>query len=602
MRRRRLHVQYRHRIAAVTFLIVAVPLATLGLMYFGKLYQERRESAVAEIRDNLADGVDRFRARTESYTSKLFYLTTNMEISTFLQYGGTHDLDAVYDFMISLRPVFEALTAGERNLFLSLYSYREDIYGSGDFLRQAGLLKSQMTPADGDLPDRIDALGSGEVLWCRRLLPLATGSKDALVPHLCGYKKMTSLGQTLAILEIRSRFDAIAQLFDFPLPDGAAVVLFLDGSPDPLVLQSRMPEDGALAAARSHAATGRFQNTETFSLSAGSGDTRVVLYLPAAYTQTRVSSFLLTGVGFFVLLFVSIFLIAELASAFLTRRLSLLLNRTNLDLDLQLRERPSVDAGSGTPAAEPLDMDDPGDEFSLLSVRFQELVARIREYYARIAGYEKQQRELELDLLQARINPHFLYNTLDTIKWVSREPGIDRVIDSLVRYYRIALNKGSNILPLSQELSMVEEYLKLEQFTFDLPFQYAFDVEPAVGRCLVIKHILQPVVENAVLHGVSALGADGRIVIRGRLDESGVRLTVEDNGVGIEPGKIPRILSGESLSTLGGYGLANVIRRIGMQYGPPYGLDMERLPEGGTRVTLRLPAVSPESPVDGTPN
>jgi signal transduction histidine kinase len=567
----RSRIPYKHRIALVTFLIVAVPLGVACMLYFNEIYQEQRTQAVSVLRGNLEDSTDRYRVLLETCESKLVYVIANPELNGFLADDAVYGLDEVYEFQSRTRPVFEALLAGDNFVTLCVYTYRKDIFGNGQYLKQAGFLEAQFDSSEAGLRTRIESLASGEVLWCYRKLPVA-GRPNSRVGQICAYKKLVSMNRTLAIVELRYIAANIAKLYDFELPEGSSIAVLLDGATEPVLL---------------HAAAGGGPSAlETIALEVRPGREKVLLFLPESYTKTRMSGFLLFSGFFFVILLVAIFLISEMASSLLTRRLSDLLNRTDLALEKQSE-------------GQALEMKDNGDEFSQLSIRFADLLARIKEYYSRVVLYEKEKRELELDLLQARINPHFLYNTLDTIKWVSSEPKIDRVIESLVRYYRIALNKGSNVIRIGQELQMVEEYLKLEQFTFDNIFQYRIEVPEEIRKCLIIKHILQPIVENAVLHGIAGMGSEGLVAISGEIIEEGIRLTVSDNGAGIDEDKIQGILSGERLNTMGGYGLGNVVKRIEMQYGAPFGLHFEGRPGEGTTVTLLLPVLHEE---DALPN
>jgi two-component system sensor histidine kinase YesM len=571
MTARRSRIPYKHRIALVTFLIVAIPLGVACMLYFNEIYQEQRAQAVSVLRGNLEDSTDRYRALLETCESKLVYVIANPELNGFLGNDAVYDLDEVYDFQARTLPVFGALLAGDNSVALCVYTYRKDIFGNGQYLKQAAFLEAQFDSSEAGLRTRIESLASGEVLWCYRNLPTA-GRPNSRVGQLCAYKKLVSMNRTLAIVELRYIAANIAKLYDFELPEGSSIAVLLDGATEPVLL---------------HAAAGGGPSAlETIALEVRPGREKVLLFLPESYTKTRMSGFLLFSGFFFVILLVAIFLISEMASSLLTRRLSDLLNRTDLALEKQSE-------------GQALEMKDNGDEFSQLSIRFADLLARIKEYYSRVVLYEKEKRELELDLLQARINPHFLYNTLDTIKWVSSEPKIDRVIESLVRYYRIALNKGSNVIRIGQELQMVEEYLKLEQFTFDNIFQYRIEVPEEIRKCSIIKHILQPIVENAVLHGIAGMGSEGLVAISGEIIEEGIRLTVSDNGAGIDEDKIQGILSGERLNTMGGYGLGNVVKRIEMQYGAPFGLHFEGRPGEGTTVTLLLPVLHEE---DALPN
>jgi signal transduction histidine kinase len=202
-------------------------------------------------------------------------------------------------------------------------------------------------------------------------------------------------------------------------------------------------------------------------------------------------------------------------------------------------------------------------------------------------------KALELELLQSLINPHFLYNTLRGIKLTFRDKRLTEVIDALVRYYRIALNMGNNILTVALEIEMLRSYLEIQKFMYEAEINYEIDVNEEVRCCRMIKNLLQPVVENAVLHGIKQRPGE-RITISGGISGDDMFFSVTDNGTGMTPEKCSQILRGEH-TALSGYGLYNIQRRIRLYYGENCGLDISSEPGLGTTVVLRLKKeISPE--------
>jgi sensor histidine kinase YesM len=282
-------------------------------------------------------------------------------------------------------------------------------------------------------------------------------------------------------------------------------------------------------------------------------------------------------------LIICIFITARTVSFYLTRRLTNLIAGIDTNIE-NLMEGQELSFNAGN------------DEFTRIYIRFYEIIQKIREYYSKLCEYEKERKTLELEkkvleleLLQARINPHFLYNTLSALRFAFPNEKLSQLVASMAKYYRVALNRGENIIKVGDELDMVEEYLKIQKFTYISDFSYLIDMPENVRECMIIKHLLQPIVENAFIHGVSGVETGGVIKIIGGLYEGKLVFNIIDNGIGIEQEKIIRILNGENVSTYGGYGLRNVIRRIKTYYGNDYGLSIKSSLNEGTAVTVTIP-------------
>lgn len=231
------------------------------------------------------------------------------------------------------------------------------------------------------------------------------------------------------------------------------------------------------------------------------------------------------------------------------------------------------------------------DEFGKLQNKFMDLAGKVKEHYTHEMQLQKELRELELRLMLERINPHFLYNTLSSLRWAFPDKKLEEVVFAMVAYYRIALNKGNDTLPLYQELQMVEKYLYLQQFAYDIAFRFQIQVSDELGPMPIPKHLLQPIVENAFLHGIKKRGPQGLIAIACRRTAAGIELEVADNGVGMDEEQILRLMEGVKQDSrhTGGYGLFNVRKRIALYYGEGCGLSISSKPGEGTTVSLLLP-------------
>lgn len=255
------------------------------------------------------------------------------------------------------------------------------------------------------------------------------------------------------------------------------------------------------------------------------------------------------------------------------------------------------------------------DEIGLLGQSFNTMLAQIGRLLSLTELQERQKREAELRSLQAHIKPHFLYNTLDTIHWMARNRGaedIAEVVQSLSKLFRLGLSKGSDIIPLSDELEHIVSYLKIQHVRYSSKLAYTIQIDPQLGELFVLKLLLQPVVENAIYHGIKERRGPGHIWIEVSEREGDLFLTVRDNGAGIPPERLQMLrhrlehvgVEGESKeveqpvpeNTGSGYGIMNVQARIRLTYGQPYGLSVESEQGVGTTVTLRHPMVTQTHP------
>ncbi|WP_379129378.1 histidine kinase [Paenibacillus sp. sgz500958] len=233
-------------------------------------------------------------------------------------------------------------------------------------------------------------------------------------------------------------------------------------------------------------------------------------------------------------------------------------------------------------------------EVEQLSKRFNLMLQRIRQLMDQIIYEQETKRKGELEVLQSQINPHFLYNTLNSVIRLAERGKTDEVvtmIQSLSRFFRISLSKGKNIITVQEELDHVRHYLVIQSFRFKNKFRYEISAQEEVLQCQTMKLILQPIVENALYHGIEMMPDEGFISIRAELADKNVVITVRDNGLGMSQETLNGILTGGSKSGGSGVGVRNVNERIGLYFGRGYGLSFESEIEEGTTVIIVFPAL-----------
>ena len=234
------------------------------------------------------------------------------------------------------------------------------------------------------------------------------------------------------------------------------------------------------------------------------------------------------------------------------------------------------------------------DEIGEVGTGFNTMLERIRLLISSNTQKEKEKRKAELDALQAQINPHFLYNTLDSIVWMAHyQPDIAAsMADSLAKLFRLMLGGGEDFVPLSQEIEHVTQYLNIQKLRYSTKFIYQIEMESGTENLMVPKLILQPLVENAIYHGIKPARKTCALLVKAIRDGNELTLFVGDNGVGMKDEKAISILRDTVTSEkhMGGIGVKNINERIALHYGEEFGISYHCIEQIGTLAVVTLPA------------
>lgn len=239
------------------------------------------------------------------------------------------------------------------------------------------------------------------------------------------------------------------------------------------------------------------------------------------------------------------------------------------------------------------------EELTELTRGFNQMVWQLDQLVEDIKSEQKNLRATELKLLQAQINPHFLYNTLDTIVWLAEAGEKEQVVmmvTALSDFFRTTLSKGQDFITIKEEEAHIRSYLKIQKFRYRDILDYDIDIPEELNIYFVLKMTLQPLVENALYHGIKNKRGFGHIHVSGRRENERIILTVEDDGKGMDPEELERVrslISGTmpSPGRPSGFGLYNVNERLRLNYGEDYGLKIDSRAGEGTRVEAVIPAV-----------
>jgi two-component system, sensor histidine kinase YesM len=238
-------------------------------------------------------------------------------------------------------------------------------------------------------------------------------------------------------------------------------------------------------------------------------------------------------------------------------------------------------------------------------------VKKVRDLIEQGREESEQKRRLELRALQAQINPHFLYNTLDSIIWMIELGENERAIDvtsSLARFFRLGISRGSEFITIRTEIEYLETYLSIQKTRYKSKLDYELGFGPELYGCRILKLLVQPLVENAIYHGIKNKEAPGIVRVSGSREEGCLVIRVADDGVGMDEERLGRLRrrladpagggpeDGASAPSTGGVGVLNVQERIRLCFGPEYGLAYESRPGEGTTAILRIPLVEGVEP------
>lgn len=219
----------------------------------------------------------------------------------------------------------------------------------------------------------------------------------------------------------------------------------------------------------------------------------------------------------------------------------------------------------------------------------------VEELMERRLADEKARQDLEYQMLQSQINPHFLYNSLNSIKWmatIQNADGIAEMITSLAHLLKNASKGQQSLIPLWLELDLLRDYFVIQKYRYGGAITMSEDIQPGLDGALIPRFTLQPLLENAIFHGIEPKGGAGAVTLTARREGDVLELTMTDDGVGMEPEKAAALLSGEESGPVGLFkkiGLSNVHRRVQYEFGAEWGLSIQSEPGRFTCVTVRLP-------------
>ena len=570
-------------ILSIAFTAVAV----MGMLFLGAALILRFSSATKEMAE---ENSQRLLAQVNLNLDG--YLRNMMRVSDTVYYRVIKNTELEREEMAQgLKDALELLYAKDRDVLVSLAVFDE----SGGLICATPLaeLKNSVTPSREEwfsaAVERIENLHFSTP-HVQNLFE-DPDLRYKWVVSLSRHVELTRGGNVQSgVLLVDINFSGIEQICKgVSFSNGLGYLYLIDGSgeiiyhPRQQLLYAELQEENNLAAAGysdgTHTEVFQSQRRQVTVKTVGYTGWKLVGVVPVETFRDNYSQTLFAV----SLVFFSIFLLV-----FVNLRLSEWITAPMRQLDLAVKEQEK--------GAESVDFHVNGPyEVEHLSRSVQSMVSTMRRLMEDIRQHEEEKRRSELDVLQSQINPHFLYNTLDSVVWMTENGRTQEAIvmlTALARFFRISLSNGRSIIPVADELEHARNYLTIQKMRYKNRFSADIFAEPGVGALYTSKLIVQPILENAIYHGMEYADGEGEIHIRAFIE-------VEDNGPGMPEEVVEQLLKPSQEGAVprakgSGIGLRNVHTRIRLTFGPAYGLSIRSEPDRGTLVRICLPALEQE--------
>ncbi len=560
-------IKLRNKIMIIYIFIGTIPMFILGLFSYNQEWDSQINKERASVEDSLSQAVAQFDSQIMIYNNLSDYLVFNKPVSNVLttSYESTYEMYEQYAF--SVDPVLSSLQYFNPNIKqLTLYvntikvKHGTSVAPLGYLRKETGINPST---ARGGIHWASDRLSN--MIYMIRSMPLVeqNGARGVFYLNIDyadifgSFNKISQDGYGIYVMDKSGNVIYSTSKFSQRQKD-----MFL---PAKFVLKEKKKID-----------SNKHSNYIVVSQGTGVSGWTAYLYKTDSMTSLRTKYIIMFFFGIMVICLITWVVASKAFSRFVVKDITAL--RDNM---------LSVENGN----LEIMVESDSKDEIGSLVRSFGNMLAEIKRLIHEVYESKLAQKKYEMTALQAQINPHFLYNSLSLINWKAIEAGqqdISKLTLALSTFYRTSLNRGSNILTIEKELENMKSYLEIQKFMHEDEFDVIMDIDDDILQYNTLNLMLQPLVENAIEHGVS-LKEDGRgyIKIIGRKDESKgqIYLIVEDNGIGIEPELLESILEFKTR----GYGVRNVNQRIKLYYGEEYSLRIESTVGEGTKCTVCIP-------------
>lgn len=551
----------KSRIFKILIIFTVIPFLLITIYVFIYTNQRITKEYYDDITIKLNECNGIINGKMDEYIDKSSYIITNQYLIKNMQNDFSNDLEKMMSFLdIVGAMIGEPFNFSDKRPFI-IYFYNETLY-EGKFVDNINsIIETELT---------IEAMQSSaaKIIWAKSLA-IKSNKK-----YLTFYRNIIDYKDSIGILEVNIPYVDIEMVLDtigtpekglFLSANDLGEVMYLNNQTDMEIkdINSITSKDYLIVSStlkNGHIIKAAIPKKEVFK------------------DNLRIFSYLVASLMIYTLVAL---LVTRVTTRRITGSLEDFVNQIKISDNLLLNEEQIQITGD--------------NEISFIQQKFKELISRMNKIYTEMMNIKLENSSLEIELLQSRINPHLLYNSLSVIKWNAlwnKDQKTVEMIDTMTKYYRTALNKGNSIITVASELEMIKEYVKINVFAHSAGYTLEIDVEERVLPYHTLKHLLQPIVENSILHGLKGKTGDAQIDIRGYMNGKDIVFEIQDNGRGIAQEDIDDIMSLNYSASYGGYGIRNLIKRIQAYYGSKYFIKIDSEIDIGTKVTVTIEALN----------
>lgn len=528
----------------------------------------------------------------EVYLHKMEMMYSNVELQELITKKNDNLVELV-DTYYGINKIIRQITDDIRNPLL------EGTYYVGGRLKVQLYTMNQSLVSDGqqillyeDIKDELwckNLYSSGKIVTFEKGVQDKNGETYIVVnQRLIDFKNMQDIG----ILRLHIPIERVKNVISKNLPMDAYMVLYMDEEGEEIVRAGRIDYNISVDEILGSIGNEEMYIDEVFihdncyvvgKIASKITDWDILYLLPENTITKKVYVFArITFVVALGCIFLGI-IIAIFISRSITKRINVLVEKANAITESNIQVQTVIEGN---------------DEIGQLDKAFNEMMARINTLIENEYTWKLKVDKIKFELFQERINPHMLYNSLAMIGSLSSSQNneeIPRTIDNLIKFYKGVLNEGQILTTIRSEFDMVKTYIDIMRFVYRLDIETYIEIGDEIEDFYTIKLLLQPIVENAILHGIKPIGT-GVILIEGWLEAGVIHIYVSDNGVGMDSYRLNQLqLEYENcLYSSRGFGMKNVLERIRLFFGNDFGIKVEHNPGGGLRIGFTIPALSQE--------
>jgi two-component system sensor histidine kinase YesM len=579
MNRGKRFVSLRLKILVVLFVVATIPIMLTGYMMYAQLVATLTQKQDTASLNSLGSVATNVTTVMDNVREISLQIIQNEDLATLLKNTSASGVGASGAYLSVVNSM--AFYIGQKSYLSAIRVFNDSLEISR--VNNVSVLREQATPSD--IVQYADSLKGGQVWFSDFMAYRYTTGGRYVVSMLRNVNSLNNPAVKLGTLRIDIDERALAQLFVSEVKTYGGQVYLVDSAgkilsaSDSSALQAPI---GGVIPAESIVPGAVEASGEKLvcTVPVAGSDWRIISVMPISYILNATSGARRILLASVLISFALCVLLSLLTSRYLLSPLMKLADQMKRLKENNYRVNVRLDSN---------------DEIGVLYESFNEMSNRLDELINQVFEQKLRQEETELKALQAQINPHFLYNNLDTAYWMSRLEGADktgRIVQALSNLFRLSIRDASQVIPVATELEHIRNYIVIQEIRFDESVRFALDVMPGVEEMGTARFVLQPLVENALYHGILPGGEGGCVDIRLWIEEGDLLFAVSDDGVGGDPAEMEALLLGDAIEGTRGLAIRNVHQRIRLRYGERYGLSFSRNGAGGITSTVRQKAAA----------